>query len=327
MDDLSVGKAAHLLGVSIKTIRSLTDQGALPATLTTGGHRRYERDSLLRRWTELHPDWSAPVRFDREYSLKGLSEDTVWQDLQRVLELGGSARQIAAYAVTEMVNNAIDHSQGSRVSVRAAEDTRVRVQIADDGIGAFENLRSTLDLPDEYASVEELSKGKQTTDPTRHTGEGIFFTSKAVMVFVLEANGLRWIVDNERDDTAVGIGSAAGTSVELVFDRDASRPLIDVFDRYTIDGAFARTRPVVKLFERGTEFVSRSEAKRLAAGLEQFDEVELDFEGVEVVGQGFVDELFRVWSTGNPSTRLIPLRMNRAVEFMVQRGLRRQTDQ
>ena len=40
-----------------------------------------------------------------------------------------------------------------------------------------------------------------------------------------------------------------------------------------------------------------------------------------VVGQGFVDEVFRVWAREHPEVRLIPRAMNVAVEFMVRRGL------
>ena len=38
----------------------------------------------------------------------------------------------------------------------------------------------------------------------------------------------------------------------------------------------------------GVAFVSRSEAKRLLSGMERFKEVEVDFTGIGVVGQGFV---------------------------------------
>lgn len=55
------------------------------------------------------------------------------------------------------------------------------------------------------------------------------------------------------------------------------------------------SRVRVKLFELGVEFVSRSEAKRLVRGLERFEEVEVEVDGVLGGGQGFVDELVRVW--------------------------------
>ena len=96
---------------------------------------------------------------------------------------------------------------------------------------------------------------------------------------------------------------------------------VDVFSRYTRDQAFTRSRPVVRLFESGTAFVSRSEAKRLLEGLDRFEEVDLDFTGVTELGQGFVDAVFRVWPAAHPGTRFVPLGMNSAVEFMVRRGL------
>jgi hypothetical protein len=81
------------------------------------------------------------------------------------------------------------------------------------------------------------------------------------------------------------------------------------------------TRPTVKLFEFGSSFVSRSEAKRLLNGLQKFEEIELDFQGVQSVGQGFVDEVFRVWVAENPSHKIIPINMNSKVKFMVERGM------
>ncbi len=57
--------------------------------------------------------------------------------------------------------------------------------------------------------------------------------------------------------------------------------------------------------------------------IEQVEEVILDFRGVTGVGQGFVDEIFRVWASAHPQVRLVPENMNEAVEFMVRRGLPR----
>jgi hypothetical protein len=78
---------------------------------------------------------------------------------------------------------------------------------------------------------------------------------------------------------------------------------------------------VVKLSGTGTSFASRSEARRLLDGLDaDFDVVEVDFTGVSDVGQGFVDEILRVWPHDHPGKTVIPTNMNPAVEFMVRRG-------
>jgi hypothetical protein len=78
----------------------------------------------------------------------------------------------------------------------------------------------------------------------------------------------------------------------------------------------------VKLFGLGRDFVSRSEARRILEGLDRFREVIVDFEGVPSVGQGFADEVFRVFPSRHPGVRLVPIRMNDEVNFFVERALR-----
>jgi hypothetical protein len=112
-----------------------------------------------------------------------------------------------------------------------------------------------------------------------------------------------------------------GTRVFCEVETNTEKTSVSIFEQFTYDHKFVVTRPTVKLFEFGTEFVSRSEAKRLLRGLEKFEEVELDFQNVRSVGQGFVDEVFRVWAADNPSHKIIPLNMNPKVAFMVERGM------
>ena len=98
--------------------------------------------------------------------------------------------------------------------------------------------------------------------------------------------------------------------------------LVDIFAPYTHDFAFDTTRAVVKLFQYGQSFVSRSEAKRLTQGLERFRQVILDFTGVTLVGQGFADEVFRVWARAHPDITLHAENMIPPVAFMVDRARR-----
>jgi len=81
-------------------------------------------------------------------------------------------------------------------------------------------------------------------------------------------------------------------------------------------------RTIVRLQETETTLMSRSQAKRLVNGLERFREVVIDFRGVELVGQGFADEVFRVWASQHPEVALIPTDMSDAIAFMVERAIR-----
>ena len=273
---------------------------------------------------------SAPATFDRTYPTDGLREDVVAEELAAWLRGSSVARTSCAdalltYALTEFVNNAIDHSGAPEVRVRLElEDDIARLAVEDDGIGALESVRAGLRLDDHLHALQELSKGKVTTQPDRHSGEGLFFASKMADRFRLAANGFEWIVDNTLPDHTVReVPTVLGTRVVFEVSTATERTTREVFDRYTHDFVFDTSRCVIRLFEYGRSFVSRSEAKRLVLNLERFREVVLDFRGVESVGQGFVDEVFRVWARAHPDVRLVPQNMNSAVEFMVRRGLAR----
>jgi len=238
--------------------------------------------------------------------------------------LEGPSRSAFHHALTELVNNAVDHSGATEVSVNFSQrGDIVTLEVVDRGVGIFRHLRERLGFGSELEALQELSKGKVTTMPDRHTGEGIFFTSKAADLFEIESGALGWAVDNVRSDMALQRKDPprAGTRVSFALRPASARPMEALFAEYTEDYEFMRTRAVVKLFAIGVTFVSRSEAKRLLTGLDRFREVILDFAGVEGVGQGFADEVFRVWARAHPDVRLTPVSMCDVVDLMVGRAL------
>lgn len=335
-----VGELAAHLGLPVYTVRRMADAGKIPSVRTRGGHRLFDPTAVRAALgtpsgtigvsstdfgaAPIEPS-AAPI-WARQFVLdQQLEEHVVWQQLNDVLALAedSAAGMVLRYAISEMVNNAIDHSHGSTVTVTVWVDTEnLTFRIADNGEGVFAHLRRGLNLADDFESIGSLTKGKQTTAPDHHSGEGIFFTSKALDVFRLAANGKRWTVDNLRADQAVGVSDVVqGSEVIGQIDRQTKRSTRDVFLAYSENFEFVRTRPVVKLFGFGQRFVSRSEARRLLDGLDNFTEIDIDFTGVVDVGQGFVDELLRVWPQHHAGKRIHPINMNEAVEFMVRRGL------
>jgi anti-sigma regulatory factor (Ser/Thr protein kinase) len=269
-------------------------------------------------------------RWSRTYPLRGLAEDAVWREADAspaMEEVGVNARDIAAYALTEIVNNSIDHSGGKRVEVALGRRHGVlEIDITDDGVGAFEHLRRTLGLPSALDAIAEVSKGRVTTAPERHAGEGLFFVSKSADLFRLEANGHAWIVDNRRDDVAVGPSTRTkGTHTHVEISERTKKTMRELFDAFTDDFDFVKTRIVVSLFQHGVEFISRSEAKRLLSGLEKFRDVVLDFRGVRSIGQGFADEVFRVWASAHPTTVIRHENASEPVEFMIRRAMTQRT--
>jgi hypothetical protein len=220
-----------------------------------------------------------------------------------------------------MVNNAIDHSKGTEVQVRwFIRESILAFEIEDDGIGAFESLRESRGLKDDFEAVGELSKGKQTTDPARHSGLGIFLTSRLVNRFVLAANRLTWTVDNDLGDSAVGWldRPRRGTVVRCDIRYNTTKTLPEVMESVQdpVTQRLNKTSIRIELFRQG-DFVSRTEAKLIGARLEGFEVIELDFSGITQIGQGFADEMFRVWAKEHPSSHLVPVNANPAVRAAI----------
>lgn len=270
----------------------------------------------------------------KTYPLEGLSEDTVWTETVRpvVDPLPDNVRGIWQYAVTELVNNAIDHSGGTSVTVFAGRNAfEAIVTIDDDGVGIFKKISDALQLTDTRQAILELAKGKFTTDPARHSGEGLFFSAKALDFLRLTANGVSFVHLREGDaDTDALLpdvrtnaeNPSRGTLVSMSLPNRSTTSLQAVFDRFAVpdEFTFAKTIVPVKLAQHeGDKLVSRSQAKRLTARFEKFRNVILDFEDVEQIGQGFADEVFRVFQSRYPETTLAPIRMTPAVEKMVRR--------
>jgi hypothetical protein len=197
------------------------------------------------------------------------------------------------------------------------------VTIRDDGVGVFRRVCEDFGFASPQEALVQLEKGKLTSDPSRHSGEGLFFTSKSVSRFRLESQGIAWIVDGIVGDTAIGESDARkGTLVTLSVTAGRTPRLESVFRAFTDPEAlmFTRSRTTIRLSNLGTSLISRSEARRVVQRLSEFTSVILDFGGVDVVGQGFCDEVFRVFARQHPEVTLEPVGMNDAVAFMVARA-------
>jgi len=266
------------------------------------------------------------------HRLPGLAEDRVWsEDIAPLLSgLPRNVIDICHHGVTEMVNNAIDHSEGRTLDVRVERTPeRVGLLITDDGIGIFRKITRALDLPDERLALLELSKGKLTTDPRRHSGEGIFFTSRAFDAFQIHSGGLVFDHDAAHDDDVLFEqeridATARGTEVAMEIEVSSTRTLKEVFDEFSSgpdDYAFAKTIVPVRLAKIGDEnLISRSQAKRLMQRVDRFSKVVLDFEGISSIGQAFADEIFRVFAAEHPLIELTAMHMLPEVQQMVRRA-------
>lgn len=294
--------------------------------------RELVAEGYLRKVGTTRPTYAigANRRFRQSYPRAGLAEDILWPaQLSPLLrDLPRNILDIAHHGVTEMVNNAIDHSEATRVFVHMElREGMLSLTIADDGVGIFRKITRALDLPDERLALLELSKGKFTTDPRNHSGEGVFFTSRMFDSFEIVSGGLVFSHDEGHGkDVLFDFDDMpqTGTLVFMAIRTTSARTAKQVFDEYSSgpdDYTFAKTVVPVRLVQVGDEnLISRSQAKRLLQRVDRFRHVVLDFGGVSAIGQAFADEIFRVFAQAHPEVELLPLHAVPEVQQMIRRA-------
>jgi anti-sigma regulatory factor (Ser/Thr protein kinase) len=251
-------------------------------------------------------------------------EGDIWLGYVRDLlrPLASNVMDIWQYGFTEMFNNALDHAQASTITVDFTKTAAGSVVIIrDDGVGIFRKIQAALGLLDERHAVLELAKGKFTTDPQRHSGEGIFFSSRMFDQFSISSGSVNFSHRAKApEDWILEAEESGGTTVRMELGNHTARSINKVFKQYTTGDDFGFTKTVVpvRLAQYGDDnLISRSQAKRLIVRFEKFRTVVLDFKDVILIGQAFADEVFRVFALAHPEVELIPLNANKEVGQMI----------
>lgn len=267
----------------------------------------------------------------RRFRREALEEHRVFDNIRDkhglIRELPENISSILFYAFTEMLNNAIEHSESKYVELEMMADNKnLTFTINDFGIGVFRNVMKKRNLRSAVEAMQDLLKGKTTTQPHSHTGEGIFFTSKIADIFELDSFGYKMRVDNTIPDVffqETGTSEMKkGTRVRFIISIHSKKHLSDVFSKFVSEpGAvgFDKTEILVKLFVQGTVYISRSQARRILTGLDKYKVIILDFDKVTTIGQAFADEIFRVFQQRHSEIKIEPINMIEPVRFMVDR--------
>jgi biotin operon repressor len=296
-------------------VQSLVKSGAVKAT----GKGRRIQYSLKEMESKVY-----------KFSLKTpLEEDIIWATYVRPVIIafaGSNTYDILNYGFTEMFNNVVDHSEATTVKVSIfIYANKIILRVRDDGIGIFKKIQDHFGLEDPRHALLELVKGKVTSDPEKHTGEGIFFASRMFDCFIIWSHFLSyiryadddWLFEDRKTEWK-------GTDITMEIQHDTSRTSAEVFDKYAgeaNDYGFTRTYvPVNLALYEGETLVSRSQAKRLLSRVDRFKEVWLDFKEVKNIGPAFADEIFRVFANTHPDIRLSWTNANPLVEKMIARA-------
>ena len=270
---------------------------------------------------------AKPLSVRRIMTNKDLAEDKVLREIKEGSAIfqgvAGNISSIIDYSFTEMLNNAIEHSAAQKIDVvimRTATD--IRFTVADRGIGIFNNIMKKKRLGTTIEAIQDLLKGKETTAPEAHSGEGIFFTSKIADLLTIKSFEKKLVFDNAQQDIYVkDVKPVRGTRVDFVLGLRSKKKLVDLFDKYTDESfQFSKTGVKVKLYHQDVDYVSRSQARRILTGLEKFKTIELDFKDVTTIGQAFADEVFRIWQAQHKDVKFVIKDANENAMIMIKRA-------
>ena len=226
-----------------------------------------------------YPDYSLVTKkYFFTYKLKDkLEEDVIFRKdiLSLLSSLQENVQRIVQYCFTEMVNNVIDHSNADMMNVEVDLNAlNIEIWVIDNGVGIFNKIQKDLGLEDPKHSILELAKGKFTSDPEKHSGEGIFFTSRLCDEFAILSDNLFFSGHHENDWLLEKPNSTLGTAVSMVIEKKSNLNISDIFNEYADPDkqpSFYKTRIPVKLMQyEGELLLSRSQAKRLITRFDKF---------------------------------------------------------
>jgi len=318
------------LGVSRQYVNIVVSELIIEKKVIKLGSTRYAF-YVSAEYVKKHPD-ILPSVFKKKYKNTSLEEHTVLLEIEEkfphLSSLPENIKSIFTFAFSEMLNNAIEHSGSKAINIEVSlRNQKLSFIINDSGIGVFKNIIKKRGLRSPLEAIQDLLKGKTTTMPKSHSGEGIFFTSKASDLFILDSFGSQLVIRPAVNDIKIKEVAVIKRGTRVIFEINTKSKLHlnDVFRKYTnltdqSDYGFDKTEIRVKLYTTSGVHISRSQARRILSGLEKFKIILLDFEKVPVVGQAFADEIYHVFKNAHPSISIQEENMSAGVQFMIERA-------
>ncbi len=315
---ISASAIGNMLGITRQAVHKHINKLINDKFIKKKGNTSTTKYYMVSEKTELK-------KFTKTYINKDLDEDKVFNESILLTNLKGyitnNTYNIINYGFTEILNNAIDHSYSEKIRIELLkENNHITFIIKDVGIGIFHSILKKFSLNSEEDALFELIKGKTTTMPSKHSGEGIFFTSKLCDSMIIRSHSIKMTYDNISNDIYIKKNRfLRGTYIEFRLKKSTNRNIKYIFDKYAsseYEYKFSKTKIDLNLLQE--DYISRSQAKRLLMGLDKFKEIILNFKNVKNVGQGFIDEIYRVFGNKHSDIKIKAINVNSLIESMIQ---------
>lgn len=299
-------------------LKNLENEGFLTSQGSTR-NKTYQLGEIRQQFKTIKLDGSLDER-------EVYNQDFMWV----VGHTSENIQDIVDWGFTEMLNNVIDHSDANEVCIDLKVNKKtLSLVLLDDGEGIFNRIKRLKNFSNNRQAIIELSKGKLTTDKDNHTGLGIFFSAKAFDEFDIYANDTLYNFKSNSESPLQQSDleirqylKTVSTGIIMQINVSSSTDLKGVFDAFAKAPEFDFDTTIVPLYlvDEKHKLVSRSQAKQVVNRLDEFKYVTFDFKGIKNIGQGFADELFRVYPNKHPEIAFDYINAELEVEKMIKRS-------
>ena len=290
---------------------------------------------ILNNLSDHQKDIIRAAMKDRYYKLKPIVEKTLSLDITSDLEedkigrehifphlvnFTPNVREICEYGFLEVMNNVISHSEGSECHINFwMTSQNILLRIRDNGMGIFQKIQNHFDFENQRNAILELVKGKMTTEPEYHPGDGLCITMKIFDTVYLSSGNWRLVHHVPRNRWSLkqwNRKDCTDRAVQNVLTFCSAHGNNISFDRTVI--------PLILARYDGENLISRSQARRVLNRLDNFREVCFDFKQIEFLGEAFADEIFRIFQNDHKGIKLTWVNASENIESMINWILRNQ---
>jgi len=232
---------------------------------------------------------------------------------------------ICEYSLEALLNNIVDHAEASNMYFKlflTLDD--LHIIIRDNGNGLFEKIKSKLNLRNIQSAVLEIGKGKVTTDPESHSGYELYTVIHLFDKVKIDANGISLTYEKENNLWGIEISEQKkGTRIHLQINPESKRTCEQTFLR--IFNNNNRVSIPINLLKRpGNNSVnSRLQANCIFNNIDNINEIEFDFNNINLIGPAFADELVRKTKLKNKTASIKWINCNETIDLLMKHALSR----
>ena len=276
------------------------------------------------RFYELKPivNYSKSVDIDESISANDILRNQILPNLDSI---PSNIHEICEFSFQALLSNVFDHAQASILHYKIyVSPSEIHFILNDNGIGIFKKLNRFLGLNDFQVAAIEIAKGRITTDPVNHAGDELMTVIRLFDQVTIDASGICLTYQQNNNEWTISESSQQnGTRIHLEISTNSNRTCEKVFYQIFQQNDSSVCIPVNLVRSQGGQVNSRTQAQSLLHNLKDLNEIEFDFNNIDLIGPAFADELIRKTKVNNKNSDITWINSTTMVDMLMSRAINR----